>query len=50
MKVTKNIRYSTQGDQNVSVHQTITVKSSGAQRHFDHPVYVCVCVCKIPFA
>jgi hypothetical protein len=28
-----------QGDQKVSVHLTITVQSSGAQRLFDHPVY-----------
>jgi len=27
-----------QGDQNVSVHLTITVQSSGAQTIFDHPV------------
>jgi len=27
-----------QGDQKVSVHLTITVQSSGAQRLFDHPV------------
>jgi hypothetical protein len=27
-----------QGDQKVSVHMMITVKSSGAQRLFDHPV------------
>jgi len=33
-----------QGDQKVSVHMTITVQSSGAQKPFDHPVYVCVCV------
>ena len=29
-----------QGDQKFSVHLTITVKSSGAQRLFDHPVYL----------
>jgi len=28
----------TQGNQKVSVHLTITVQSSGAQRLFDHPV------------
>jgi len=27
-----------QGDQKVSVHLTNRVESSGAQRHFDHPV------------
>jgi len=27
-----------QGDQKVSVHLMITIKSSGAQRLFDHPV------------
>jgi len=27
-----------QGDQKVSVHLTITVQISGAQRPFDHPV------------
>jgi len=26
------------GDQKVSVHLTITVQSSGAQRLFDHPI------------
>jgi hypothetical protein len=28
-----------QGDQKFSVHPTITVKTSGAQRLFDHPVH-----------
>ena len=28
-----------QGGQKVSVHLTITVQSSGAQRLFDHPVH-----------
>ena len=27
-----------QGDQKVSVHLTITVKSTGAQTLFDHPI------------
>ena len=31
-----------QSDQRVSVHITITVQSSGAQRHFDHPVQECI--------
>jgi hypothetical protein len=29
----------TQGDQKVSEHLMITVQSSGAQRHSDHPVH-----------
>jgi len=29
-----------QGDQKVSVHLMVTIKSSGAQRPFDHPVLV----------
>jgi len=31
--------FEVQGDQKVSVHLTITVQSSGAQRLFDHSVY-----------
>ena len=34
-----NFSIKLQGDQKVSVHLTITVQSSGAQRLFDHPVY-----------
>jgi hypothetical protein len=29
-----------QGDQKVYVHLTFTVQSSGAQKHFDHPVHL----------
>jgi hypothetical protein len=29
-----------QGDQKVSVHPMITIKSSGAQKPFDHPVII----------
>jgi len=36
--VTSNILV--QGDQKVSVHLTIAVQSSGAQRLFDHPVEI----------
>jgi len=31
-----------QGDQKVSVQLIITIKSSGAQRLFDHPVHLIV--------
>jgi len=34
-----------QSDQRVSVHLTITVKSSGAQRLFDYPVLFMLTVC-----
>jgi hypothetical protein len=38
LKYLKSCVYFVQGDQKVSVHQTITVHKSGAQRLFDHPV------------
>jgi len=30
-----------------SVHLTITIQSSGAQRRFDHPVLYCLAVWKV---
>ena len=30
----------TQSDQKVSVHLLVTIQKSGAQRLFDHPVYI----------
>ena len=45
--------YVIQGDQKVSVHLTITVHSSGAQRLFDHPLhklpllFVCNIDCRV---
>jgi hypothetical protein len=35
----RNLYKEMQGDQKVSVHLTITVQSSGAQRLFDHSVF-----------
>jgi hypothetical protein len=36
--ILKAALFKQQGDQKSSVHLTITVQSSGAQRLFDHPV------------
>jgi len=34
------ILFEIQSDQKVSVHLMFTIQSSGAQRLFDHPVYI----------